>query len=77
MNKLSNRYSPKQAQRIKIQGKETIDDKKIANCFNAYYSNAHKLTNNLKKQEKTTKRNPKTLTNNSFKEIFRRTSRKN
>jgi len=70
MNKLNNRYSQKQAQPIKIQGKEIIDDKKIANCFNAYFSNAHKLTNNLKKQGKMTKRNPKTLTNNSFKEIF-------
>jgi len=47
-----------------------LTTKKIANCFNAYYSKAHKLTNNLKKQQKMTKRNPKTLTNNSFKEIF-------
>jgi hypothetical protein len=42
----------------------------LSNCFNAYFSNAHQLTNNLKKQRKTFNRNPKTPTNNNFKEIF-------
>jgi hypothetical protein len=70
MNKLNNRYSQKQAQAIKIQGKEITDDKKITNFFNAYFSNAHKLINNLKKQGKMTKINSKTPTNNFFKEIF-------
>jgi hypothetical protein len=70
MNKLINKYPQKQVQPIRIQGKEITGDKKIANCFNAYFSNAHKLTNKLKKQGKTTKINSKTPTNNSFKEIF-------
>ena len=70
MNKLNNRYSLKQLQPFKIQDKEITDDKKIANCFNAHFSNANKLTNNLKKQGKTFKRNTKMSTNNNFKEIF-------
>ena len=49
MNKRNNRYSQKQLQPLKIQDKEITDDKKIANCFNAHFSNVHKLTNNLKK----------------------------
>ena len=44
MNKLNNRYSQKQLQPFKIQDKETTDDKKLANCFNAHFSNADKLT---------------------------------
>ena len=40
MNKLNNRYSQKQLQPLIIQDKEITDDKKIANCFNAYFSNA-------------------------------------
>ena len=70
MNKLNNRYSPKQSQPFKIQDKEIIDDKKIANCFNVHFSNAHKLTNNFKKQGKNFKRNSKTPMNNNFKGIF-------
>jgi len=48
MNKLNNRYFQKQSQPFKIQDEEIIDDKKkIGNCFNAHFSSAHKLTNNL------------------------------
>jgi len=70
MNKLNNRYPQKQVQPITIRDKEITDDKKIANYFNTYFSNAHKLTNNFKKQEKTFKRNLRTPTNNTFKEIL-------
>jgi len=31
-----------------VQDKEITDDKKIANCFNAYFTNAHRLANNLR-----------------------------
>ena len=44
--------------------------KKNANYFNTHFSNAHKLTNNLKKQGKTFKRNSKMPTNNNVKEMF-------
>ena len=70
MNKLNDRYTQKQLQLLKIQDKEITDDKKIANCFKAHFSNAHKLTNNLKKQGKTFKRNIKMSTNSNFKEFF-------
>jgi hypothetical protein len=60
-----NRYN-----QFTIRNKEITDDKKIANYFNTYFSNAHKLTKDFKKQEKTFKRNVRTPTNNTFKEIF-------
>jgi hypothetical protein len=73
MNKLNNKHFQKQLQPLKVQDKEITDDKNIANCFTAlllYFTNAHRLTNNLKKQEKYFKRHTKTLTNSHFKEIF-------
>jgi hypothetical protein len=70
MNKLNNKHFQKQLQPLNVQDKEITDDKKIANCFNAHFTNAHRLTNNLKKQEKYFKRHTKILTNSHFKEIF-------
>jgi len=69
-NKLNNKYSQKQLQPLKVQDKEITDDNIIANCLNAYFTNAHKLANNLKKQEKYFKRRTKIPTNSNFKEIF-------
>ena len=70
MNKLNNRYFQKQSQPFKLQDKEITEDKKIANCFNVYFSNTHKLKNHLKKQGKTIKTNSEMPTNNNFKELF-------
>ena len=70
MNKLNNKYSQKQLQPLKVQDKEITDDKKIANCFNVYFTNAHNLANNLKKQEKYFKRRTKIPKNSNFKETF-------
>ena len=70
MNRLNNKYPQKQSQPLEVQDKEITDDKKIANRFNAYFTNAHKLANNLKKQEKYLKRHTKIHTNRNFKEIF-------
>ena len=70
MNRLNNKYSQKQSQPLEVQDKEITDDKKIANRFNAYFTKAHKLANNLKKQEKYLKRHTKIHTNRNFKEIF-------
>ena len=39
MNKLNNGHSQEQSQPFKIQHEEIIDNKKIANCFIAHFSN--------------------------------------
>jgi hypothetical protein len=70
MNKLNNRHSQNQSEPLKIQDKEITDDKKIANCFNSYFSGAHKLINNLKKQGKLLKETPRHLQTTTLRKSF-------
>jgi hypothetical protein len=77
MNKLNNKYIKKQLQPLKVQDRQITYDKKIANCFNAHFTSAYKLANNLKKQEEYFKRHIKIPTNSHFNEISTQTFQKN
>jgi hypothetical protein len=76
MNKLNKRYPQKQVQPITLRNKEITDDKKIANYFNTYFSNAHKLTNDFKKQEKSSKEMLGHLRTTLLRKFFTRTFQK-
>ena len=76
MNRLNNKYPQKQSQPLEVQDKEITDDKKIANRFNAYFTNAHKLANNLKKQENTSKDTPRYIQIETSRKFLTQTFRK-